>query len=277
MNPADEERDSRRSAPQAAGQPPEPPEFAGRVALVTGAGRGIGAATARILAARGARVAVNYHKSEDRAREVVDSIRQRGGEATAVQGDVTDPDQVTALVEAASAELGPIDVLVLNAAGLGAHEARIAPATNLTWEDLEHVVTQQLKALFLTTQAVLPGMVARGGGSVVAVGAALARRPAPRFLPLTVAKAGVEAAVRTLALEVGPHGVRVNAVEPNLILTELARFIPEEQRRAAAERAALRRNGTPEDIAEVISFLASQRSSYLTGSCLVADGGTALA
>nr|WP_272918633.1 SDR family oxidoreductase [Streptomyces sp. HUCO-GS316] len=245
--------------------------------MVTGGARGIGAATARILAARGARVAVNYHKSADRAEEVVAAIRQRGGEAVAVQGDVTDPDGVSAVVEAVKAGLGPIDVLVLNAAGLGAHEARIAPAADLAWKDLEHVVNQQLKALFLTVQAVLPDMTARGGGSVVAVGAALARRPAPRFLPLTVAKAGVEAAVRTLALEAGPHGVRVNAVEPNLILTELARFIPEEQRRAAAERAALRRNGTPEDIAEVIAFLASERASYLTGSCLVADGGTALA
>ncbi|MFG2813236.1 SDR family NAD(P)-dependent oxidoreductase [Streptomyces sp. NPDC048410] len=274
MNPAHEERDALESAPEPAS---ESTEFAGRVALVTGAARGIGAATARILAARGARVAVNYHKSADRAEDVVAAIRRRGGEAMAVQGDVTDPDGTNALVAAVRAGLGPIDVLVLNAAGLGAHEARIAPAADLAWEDLEHVVGQQLKALFLTARAVLPDMTARGSGSVVAVGAALARRPAPRFLPLAVAKAGVEAAVRTLALEAGPHGVRVNAVEPNLILTELARFIPEEARRAAAERAALRRNGTPEDIAEVIAFLASDRASYLTGSCLVADGGTALA
>ncbi|NEA55110.1 SDR family oxidoreductase [Streptomyces sp. SID13666] len=267
MNPAREESENSTSAA----------EFAGQVALVTGASRGIGATTARILAARGARVAVNYHRSADRAQEVVEAIRQRGGDAVALQGDITDPDQVAALVTRVKAELGAIDVLVLNAAGLGAHEARIAPATELAWEDLEHVVTQQLKALFLTTHAVLPDMIAQGGGSVVAVGAALARRPAPRFLPLSVAKAGVEAAVRTLALEVGPHGVRVNAVEPNLILTELAQYIPEEARRAAAERSALRRNGTPEDIAEIIAFLASQRASYLTGSCLVADGGTALA
>ncbi|MFE5401254.1 SDR family NAD(P)-dependent oxidoreductase [Streptomyces sp. NPDC056580] len=277
MNPADKERAPRAFAPEAAGRTPGPPEFPGRVALVTGAARGIGAATARLLAARGARVAVNYHKSADRAEEVVAVIRQHGGEAVAVQGDVTDPDGVSALVGAVGSELGPIDVLVLNAAGLGAHEARIAPAADLAWEDLEHVVNRQLKALFLSVRAVLPDMTARGGGSVVAVGAALARRPAPRFLPLAVAKAGVEAAVRTLALEAGPHGVRVNAVEPNLILTELARFIPEEQRRAAAERAALRRNGTPEDVAEVIAFLASDRAAYLTGSCLVADGGTALA
>jgi len=251
-------------------------EFSGRVALVTGASRGIGAATARLLAARGARVAVNYHRSADRAREVVDSIRRRGGHAVAVRADVTDPRQVRDLVAGVTAELGPLDVLVLNAAGLGAHEARIAPATELEWADLERVVTQQLKALFLTTRAVLPGMTERGDGSIVAVGAALARRPAPRFLPLAVAKAGVEAAVRTLALEAGPAGVRVNAVEPGLILTELAAHIPERQRRAAAERAAVRRNGTPEDVAELIAFAASPRASYLTGGCLLADGGTAL-
>ncbi|WP_211294616.1 SDR family NAD(P)-dependent oxidoreductase [Streptomyces glaucescens] len=252
-------------------------EFGGRVALVTGASRGIGAATARLLAARGARVAVNYHRSADRAQEVVDSIRRRGGHAVPVRADVTDPGQVRDLVAGVTAELGPVDVLVLNAAGLGAHEARIAPATELDWADLERVVTQQLKALFLTARAVLPGMTERGAGSIVALGAALARRPAPRFLPLAVAKAGVAAAVRTLALEAGPAGVRVNAVEPGLILTELAAHIPERQRRAAAERAAVRRNGTPEDVAELIAFAASERASYLTGGCLLADGGTAFA
>ncbi|MFE6165482.1 SDR family NAD(P)-dependent oxidoreductase [Streptomyces sp. NPDC056486] len=277
MDVTDTERETPPPVPATTGQPSGSHEFAGKVALVTGAGRGIGAVTARLLASRGAHVAVNYHKSAERAQEVVESIVRRGGRAVALQGDVTDADQAGALVADATAELGPVDVLVLNASGLGAHEAAIAPATELEWEDLERVVTQQLKALFLTTRVVLPGMIARGSGSVVAVGAALARRPAPRFLPLAVAKAGLEAAVRTLALEVGPHGVRVNAVEPNLILTELAHHIPEQQRRAAAERAALRRNGTPEDVAEVIAFVASQRASYLTGSCLLADGGTAFA
>jgi len=253
---------------------PEPAEFAGRVALVTGASSGIGAATAQLLAARGARVAVNYHRGADRAQEVVDLIRKRGGHAMAVQADVTDPEQVATLVAVTGSDLGPVDVLVLNAAGLRAHEVPTASATELAWDDLDRVVTRQLKALFLTTRAVLPGMVARGDGAVVAVGAALARRPAPGFLPLAVAKAGVQAAVRTLALEVGPHGVRVNAVEPNLILTDLARFIPEAQRRAIAERSAVRRNGTPREVAETIAFLASPRASYLTGSCLLTDGGT---
>lgn len=271
MNTGNSERE-----PMDDGPGKETADFDGRVALVTGASSGIGAATARLLAARGALVAVNFHRGAERAEEVVGSIRSRGGRAVAVQGDVTDPVQVRALVDRTGSELGPVDVLVLNAAGLAAHEARIAPVSDLVWPDLERVVTQQLKALFLTAQAVLPQMVARGSGSVVAVGAALARRPAPHFLPLAVAKAGVEAAVRTMALEVGPHGVRVNAVEPGLILTELSRHIPEEQRRAVAARAAVRRNGTPDDVAELIAFVASDRASYLTGSCLLADGGTAL-
>ncbi|MFE5584804.1 SDR family NAD(P)-dependent oxidoreductase [Kitasatospora sp. NPDC056531] len=273
MNPANTSSGAEEREPR---KPSEVPEFDGKVALVTGAGRGIGAATARILAARGARVAVNYRGDRARAEEVVGSIRDAGGRAVALQGDVTDPEQVRRLVAATESELGPVDVLVLNAAGLYAHEARIAPAARLEWDDIEPVVLRQLKAVFLTVRAVLPGMIARGSGSVVAVGAALARRPAPGFLPLAAAKAGVAAAVRTLALEAGPHGVRVNAVEPNLTLTELAHHIPEEQRQAAAQRAALRRNGTPEDVAEVIAFAASERSSYLTGSCLLADGGTTL-
>jgi 3-oxoacyl-[acyl-carrier protein] reductase len=255
---------------------PEAPPFAGKVALVTGASSGIGAATARLLASRGAAVAVNYHRSEERAKELVEEILSAGGRAIAVHADVTDEQQVRALVQETEKRLGPLDVLVLNAAGVGSDEARIAPAVELEWDDIAFVSERQLKAVFHPVKAALPGLTGRGSGAVVMVGAALARRQAPGFLAVALAKAAVEAAVKTLAREVGPQGVRVNGVGPNLILSPIGERMPEGARRAAAERAALRRNGRPEDVAEVIAFLASDQASYLTGEYMLVDGGTAM-
>ncbi|WP_433172870.1 SDR family NAD(P)-dependent oxidoreductase [Actinoallomurus sp. CA-150999] len=252
------------------------PPFAGKVALVTGASSGIGAATARLLAERGAAVAVNYHRSKDRAEELAEKLTSAGARAMAVQADVTDEAQTRSMVEETEVRLGPLDVLVLNAAGVRGHEARIAPTVDLAWEDVAFVAERQLKAIFHPVKATLPGFLERGSGSIVMVGAALARRQAAGFLALALAKSGVEAAVKTLAREVGPRGIRVNGVGPGLILSPIGERMPEAARRAAAERAALRRNGTPEDVAEVIAFLASDHASYLTGEYMLVDGGTAM-
>ncbi|WP_131736998.1 SDR family NAD(P)-dependent oxidoreductase [Actinomadura roseirufa] len=255
---------------------PQVQTFHGRVALVTGASSGIGAATAWTLAARGAAIAVNYHRGEAAAKEMVESIKAAGGRALAVQADVTDAEQVRAMVERTRAELGPIDVLVLNATGLYAEDVRFAPFAATPIEVVERTVQRQLHALLAPVDAVLPEMLERGRGSIVAVGAALSRTPAAGFLPLSMAKAGVEAAVKTLAQEVGQHGVRVNGVAPGLILTRVADGLPEPALRANAQRAAIRRNGVPEDVAEVIAFLAADSSEYMTGAYLMVDGGTAL-
>ncbi|MGP4026309.1 SDR family NAD(P)-dependent oxidoreductase [Actinomadura sp. 3N407] len=255
---------------------PQAPSFHGKVALVTGASSGIGAATAWMLASRGAAVTVNYLRGETPAKEMAESIRAAGGRALAVQADVTDGDQVRAMVERTRNELGPIDVLVTNATGLYAEDVGFAPFTATPMDVVDRTVRRQMHAMLNPVAAVLPAMVERGRGSVVAVGAALSRTPAPGFLGLSMAKATVEAAVKSLAQEVGQHGVRVNGVAPGLILTRVADGLPEPALRANAQRAAIRRNGVPEDVAEVIAFLAADSAEYMTGAYLLVDGGTAL-
>jgi 3-oxoacyl-[acyl-carrier protein] reductase len=254
----------------------ESPDFQDRVALVTGASSGIGAATAKLLAARGARVVVNYHRGTDRAEQVAQEIRERGGEAVALAGDITDPEAVAALVAETENHYGAVDVLVANAAGISGRDLRLAPAAELEFADVDRVVGGQLRAFFHPVKAVLGGMLARGEGSIVAVGAAASRRPSPGFLSLAMAKATVEVAVKALAREVGPKGVRVNGVGPGLILSGIAEHIPEAVRADNAQRAAIRRNGLPEDVAETIVFLASARASYLTGTYVLLDGGIAM-
>jgi 3-oxoacyl-[acyl-carrier protein] reductase len=250
--------------------------FDGRVALVTGGSSGIGAATARILASRGASVAINYQNNAARAQQLVDELSAWGTKATAFRADVTDQEECQGLVQDVQAALGPLDVLILNAPGFTGADLRRRPALQSTYPDLEKVVSGQVKAFFHPLSQALPGMTERGRGSIVAVGAAASRRPNPGFLALAMAKAAVEAGVKTVAREVGGSGVRVNGVGPGLILSPNGEAVPEAARQANAQRSALGRNGLPVDVAEVIAFLASDRSSYLTGSYLLVDGGTTM-
>lgn len=255
---------------------PQNSSYEGKVALVTGGSAGIGAATARILAQRGCTVAVNYFRSEVRAKVLVDALIDAGGKAAAFGADVTDEAQVESMVRQVESELGPIDVLVANAPGVRGEDPKLAPLIKLSWSDIEGVTVAQLKSFFLPARAVLPGMLSRGSGSIVAVGAAGSRRPVPGFTTVSVAKAGIEIGVKILAREVGSKGIRVNGVGPGLIMTDIGQLVPEPARVANAQRSALGRNGMPEDVANTIVFLASDEASYLTGSYLVIDGGTAM-
>lgn len=248
----------------------QPQLLQGRVALVTGASRGIGAATAALLARHGAKVGVNYFKSEDAAHAVVKGITAAGGQAVALKADVTDPDQVKAMANSLSQAFGPVDTLVINA---NAH-FKMAPFLQQTWADFEAKWSAELKGAFYPAQAVLPGMVDRGRGVIVAVSSGLSRQPGEGFSAHSTAKSGLDGLMKSLALELGPKGVRVNVVSPGLTLTDATSFMDESRRAAAAQRVPLRRNGLPDDVAGAIVLLASDLAGFVSGAYLPASGGS---
>lgn len=242
-----------------------------RVALVTGASRGIGAATARLLARSGAAVGVNYHQDAEAARRVVESIEEEGGKALAVRADARDEEQVETIVREVRGAFGPIDTLVLNAATGG---ARAAPLMEQGSAEIMGVVEDLLRLALAPLRAVVPSMLEREGGCIVAVGSQLVRTPLEGMATVSVAKAGVEALMRSLALELGPHGIRVNVAAPGLVLTELSQLMTQEQKEANAAYTPLRRNAAPEDVAGAILLLASGHAGFVTGAYLPVSGGT---
>jgi 3-oxoacyl-[acyl-carrier protein] reductase len=247
------------------------PDLAGKVAVVTGGSAGIGAATCRLLAANGARVAVNG-RDRTRLQAMVDAIREGGGQAIGVDGDCTDPAGVQRLHQVVEQELGPAEVL---AAFVGGGRARPGPVAEVPEEDWRSTLDGSLTATFLTLKSFLPGMVDRGRGAIITMASSAARLPglgAPA--PCMAAKAGVVALTRQVASEAGPHGVRANCLAPHTILTEqIKRVAPQEWREQMAAAVPLRRLGTPEDVASAAVFLASDSAAWLTGVTLDVAGG----
>jgi len=244
-------------------------ELTGKVALVTGASRGIGAATARLLAAHGASVGVNYYRSEGPAAEVVGAIGEAGGRAVGLRADVRDPAQVEAMTRQAEASLGPIDILVVNAS----IAFPIQPFLNYPWDAFEAKLVGEIKSAFHCCRAVAPGMVARRSGSIVCVSSGLSRQPGMGFVAHSTAKSGLDAFAKSLAFELGPSGVRVNVVAPGLTLTDATAGLPEPAKAGSAAQTPLRRNGLPEDVAGAVLFLASDASRFVSGQYLAVSGG----
>lgn len=189
-----------------------------RVALVTGASRGIGAATAKLLASHGAAVGVNYYSSESAAQEVVDEITTNGGKAIAIKASVTEMPEVESLVQQVTEAFGAIDTLILNANAKFA----IAPFLDHTWEDFEAKLLGELKGAFYPCKAVVPSMVEHKRGCIIAVSSVAARYASEGFISHSTAKSGLDGFVKSLALELGPHNIRVNAIAPGLIETDQA-------------------------------------------------------
>jgi 3-oxoacyl-[acyl-carrier protein] reductase len=249
---------------------PTYPDLAGKVAVVTGGSGGIGAATCRLLAANGAKVAVNG-RDEAKIGAVVDAIRSMGGEALGVAADCTDLAAVERMREQTEAELGPVGIV---AAFAGGGRARPGPLAQTTEEEWHSTVDANLTATFLTLKSFLPGMIGRRGGSIVTMASSAARFPTGAPAPYAAAKAGVIVLTSQVADEVGSHNVRVNCLAPHTVLVERTRrFMPEEHQLRIAAEIPLRRLGNPEDVALATIFLASESASWITGVTLDVAGG----
>jgi 3-oxoacyl-[acyl-carrier protein] reductase len=246
----------------------------GRVALITGASRGIGAAVARLLASRGMRVVVNYHASRDEADEVVASIRSASGQAMAVQADVRDGPAVAAMVEQARAAMGEVEVLVHNALIPYA----IKSFDEISWEELGGKLDQEMRAAFLVTKAVVPGMTRRGYGRIVYLGTVLSRRPRAGMIALGTSKAALGSFARFVAGELGPRGITVNVVAPGPVgeTTTADAALDPEQRQRQTEQTPLGRIANPDDVARAVAFYAGDDSEFITGTTAPVNGGLAM-
>jgi NAD(P)-dependent dehydrogenase (short-subunit alcohol dehydrogenase family) len=249
--------------------------LSGKVALITGAGNGIGRASARLFAAEGAKVAV-LDRLEAEGRRTVAEIEQAGGAALFVPADVTNEAQVRRAVEATVERFGALHILYANA---GVSPAERGPIEELTRADWDRILNVNLNGVFVCMQQAVPAIRRAAGGAIVATASAAAL-VARGTLSYSAAKGGVIALMRTLAIQLAPAGIRVNAVAPGFINNFMPRAgrLPteEERRQRLADMAAqtpLGRPGTPEDIAHAALYLASDDASFVTGQVLVVDGG----
>lgn len=236
--------------------------------LVTGASGEIGAAAAKLFAENGFAVAVNFHKNGEAAAEVVSSVIHAGGRAKAFQADVSDPASVPALVSSVEESLGPVDILVNNA---GVSVSGLLQ--DMTDADYERVMGINVKGAFNTCRAVLPGMIRRKHGVIVNVSSMWGETGASCETLYSMSKAALIGFTKALAKEVGPSGIRVNCVSPGVVDTKMNAAYSEEDMEALRLDTPLCRIGRPEEIAESIFFLCSDKAAFITGQVLGVNGG----
>lgn len=243
--------------------------LAGKVAIVTGSSRGIGLAIARRLADEGASIVVNFVSRESDAQAVVQAISAAGGTAIAVQADVSRPADVDRMVGTTLDRLERLDILVNNAGVMVTK-----PVLETTVDDWDRTIDVNLKGAYLCSKAVAPIMIEQRGGSIINISSnsGLYHPSAMRFTEYVASKAGMNGLTKALALALGPH-VRVNAICPGWIRTDMMEEIDEEVHQRILAETALARWGTPEDVAASVAFLASPDAAFITGELLIVAGG----
>lgn len=241
-----------------------------KVAIVTGAARGIGRSCAKMLGSCGACVVVNYLNSKEKAEEVVQYIKANGGRAFAFCADVRKPDDVNKMVSKTIEEYGTIDILVNNAN----INFPIKPFVELDYQAIEEKIVGETKAFYNCTKAVLDYMIKQKYGKLIYISSSLSRHAEVGFFAHAGAKSAVDAMAKTLAIELGQYGIRANAVGPGLIETDATANQPKEQKEMIAQFTPLRRVGAPEDVARVVLFLASELSDYVSGEYIPVNGGS---
>lgn len=248
-------------------------DLTGKVALITGASRGIGRGCAEQMARCGADVAINYRTHGDEADEVADVVRSLGRRAFTFGADVSDRSAVDAMVEGATKELGRVDIVVANA-----YYSRRQPFLELDVEGVRRTLEVTLMGAFHIAQAGARQMVQQGeGGSILFISSVLSFLPFATSMPYNTAKAGMNHMAMTIAAELAEHRIRVNVIQPGWTDTPGERqFSSEEQIREGARRLPWKRLGTPEDLGKAAAFLASDDADYITGATLKVDGGMTL-
>lgn len=248
-------------------------KLAGKVAVVTGASKGIGAAIAKQLAADGARVVVNYATSRTGAEKVVSEINQRGGEAIAVGGSVANESEVAELFAQTKKAFGRVDILVNNAGVYG-----FSPLEQITASEYKRQYDTNVLGLLLTTQSALPHFPAEGG-SVVNISSVVSTLAPAASAVYSSTKGAVDTITKALAKELGPRKIRVNAINPGFVITEgthAAGIVGGDFEKGAVATTPLGRAGQPEDIAPPVSFLASDDARWITGETIFVSGGAAI-
>jgi 3-oxoacyl-[acyl-carrier protein] reductase len=242
--------------------------FSDKTALVTGGSRGIGRACCLRLARAGARVAVNYCSNEAAAIETVRLVNETGGKGLAVRADVSSSDDVDRMIATVTAELGPVDLLVNNA---GVFD--YVPHQETTKAIWQRTLDVNLTGAFLVTWAVKDVMIAQGYGRIVNMSSISALDPRPMSIAYAASKAGLAGLTKSTAAALAPHGIRVNAVAPGLIETDILDGVEQGTLDRLIDATPMKRIGTPEEVAALVFFLLSDESSFTTGQTIVSSGG----